>query len=868
MGMLPIDKMWERVEIARQDSDTSLFLTLLYFGEMIVKIVGAGFIAAIDNDRERNRYRQAYRLVRADSIGEWSSTVDDILTGPASQYLIEQSREEQRELTSKNGAGTWQFEAVSLLHSCICIIEPEYEKLPTKVDGRRWLSIFTMLRNQTRGHGAPHSETCGQLCLPLERSIRIFTENFRLFKRSWAYLYRNLSGKYRVTKIAQLSSEFESLKTTKSISVNYQDGLYVYFDQPRKVDLIYSSVEALDFYFPNGAFKDKTFELISYITNNKVDADSSPYLAPATPLPVSETQGMGVLDVQGKSFGNLPPIQNGYICRNELEKEVFTALTNDRHPIITLAGSGGIGKTWLALTVLHQIADEGKYTAILWFSARDIDLLPQGPKLVTPHVLTTREIAAEFVRLLEPREALQKGFDAVKYFTEKLTKSDSESILFVFDNFETVRSPSELYTEIDTYIRLPNKALITSRTREFKGDYPIEVFGMDEQEGEELILSTAKALGIDQLLTEEYKRELYQETSGHPYVMKVLLGEVAKAGKLSKVERIVATMDDILEALFERTFSLLSPVAKRVFLTLCAWRSTVPFLAVEAVLLRPTNERMDVTNAVEDLSRSSFVEIITSSEDGELFLTVPLVAAEFGKRKLATSPMRSAIESDLQLLHAFGATQQSDIKRGIPPRIDRLFRYIAERITQGKDTLQNYLPILEFIARRYSPAWLLLARLFQESNELEKAKETLRRYIESGAGDNIQKEGVWENLASLCQETSDVIGEIHALVEMCQLPGISFLIISNAVNRVNALFSHQYFVLDSEEKRIISRRLAQVMENRIGEGDGDDCSRLAWLFIRLQDKAKAQHIIRIGLSVEPDNIHCKNLEIQLSKPHF
>jgi hypothetical protein len=294
----------------------------------------------------------------------------------------------------------------------------------------------------------------------------------------------------------------------------------------------------------------------------------------------------------------------------------------------------------------------------------------------------------------------------------------------------------------------------------------------------------------------------------------------------------------------------------------------VPRLAVEAVLLRPTNERMDVTNAVEELSRSSFIEILTSSEDGELFLTVPLVAAEFGKRKIATSPMRSAIEADLQLLHAFGATQQSDIKRGIPPRIDRLFQYIAERITQGKETLEDYLPILEFIARRYSPAWLLLARLFHESDELEKAKETLRRYIESGTGDNIQKERVWENLASICQETSDVVGEIHALVEMCQLPGISFLIISNAVNRVNSLFSHQYFVLDSEEKRIVSRRLAQAMENRITEGDGDDCSRLAWLFIRLQDKVKAQHINQIGLSVEPDNIHCKNLEAQLSKHHF
>ena len=834
---------------------------------MVVKITGAGLVAAIEDDRERHRYRQAHRLVRSDGVGEWASAVDDILIGPAAQHLNEQSRDEQRELTGKNAVGTWQFESVSLLHSCICMIEPEFDKLPAKVDGRRWLSLFAALRNQTRGHGALHPETCSRICPSLEQSIRVFTESFRLFKRPWAYLYRNLSGKYRVTKFTQPSSEFDALKTAQSTHIGLNDGVYIYFDQPKKVELMHSSVEATDFFFPNGAFNDKIYELISYITNNKGDADATPYLAPATPLPASETQGVGILDGQGKSFGNLPPIQNGYIKRATLETELLGALTNDRHPIITLVGSGGIGKTWLTLTVLHQIADEGKYTVILWFSARDIDLLPQGPKLVTPHVLTARDIAAEFVRLIQPTEAQQKGFDAIGYLAKELTKSDLGPILFVFDNFETVRAPAELYSWIDTYIRLPNKVLVTSRIREFKGDYPIEVLGMNEDESEELIGVTAKVLGIDQFLNDEYKRELYQEASGHPYVMKVLLGEVAKAGKLSKVERIVATMEGILDALFERTFSGLSPVARRIFLTLCAWRSTVPLLALEAVLLRPSNERMDVANAAEELSRSSFVEISTSSTYGELFLTVPLVAAVFGKRKLATSPMRSAIESDLQLLHAFGAIQQSDVKRGIPPRVEKLFRFIAERITQGKDSLEHHLSMLEFVARKYPPTWILLARLCQELVDLEKAKDALRRYIESGHGDSLQKERVWEELANICQRTNDYVGEIHALVEMCQLPGIPFSAISNAANRVNALFSEHYFVLDSEEKRVVSRRLAQVMESRITEGDATDCSRLGWLYIRLRDEDKARQIVQIGLSVEPDNIHCKNLATRIPGYH-
>jgi len=869
MGMLPLDRMWERVEIARQDSDTSLFFSLLYCGEMVSKIVAAGLVAAIEDDRERHRYRQIHRLVRANGIGDWASTVNDILTGPAAQHLAEQAREEQRQLTIRVSQGAWQADAVKLMHSCVCLFRSDPEELSTKVDGRKWLSLFSVLRNDTRGHGAPAAQLCSQACPQLEQSIRIFVDNFRLFARPWAYLHRNLSGKYNVTKLTQPAAEFDSLKT-KSAGENLADGVYVYFAKPVLVDLVCSSIDAQDFFFPNGAFVESTFELISYVTGNKKDADATPYLSPATALPESETQGIGELDVQGKGFGNLPPAQNGYIRRTSLETELYNVVMDDRHPIVTLVGRGGIGKTWLTLTVLHSVANQERFAAILWFSARDIDLMQHGPKLVMPHVLSTRDIAKEFVRLIQPTDRHTKGFDGTTYLATMMTKSTMGPILFVFDNFETVRFPAELYSWVDTYVRSPNKVLITTRLREFKGDYPIEVGGMNEQESEELIRSTATTLGIRDLLTPDYVRELHEESGGHPYVMKVLLGEVAKAGKLAKVARIVATFDEILDALFERTFASLSPVGKRVFLTLCSWRSSVPLLALEAVLLRPINERMDVSAAAEELSRSSFVETTQSIQDGERFLTVPLVAMVFGKRKLATSPMKSAIESDTELLLAFGATQQSEIGRGVSPRVDRLFRFVADRITESKDTLENHLPMLEFISRKYPPAWLLLSQLYQElesDQDSARAKEAIRRYIEATPADRAQQQEAWEELGRLCRQTGDWEGEIHALVEICQLPGIPFRTVSSSVNRVNALFSDRNFELDSEEKRIVSRRLAQVMETRIDEGDATDCSRLAWLFIRLGEEEKARTIVGLGLSHHPDNIHCNNLLEKLNAQH-
>ena len=270
----------------------------------------------------------------------------------------------------------------------------------------------------------------------------------------------------------------------------------------------------------------------------------------------------------------------------------------------------------------------------------------------------------------QPKNAKEKGFKSVTYLSQSLQKSPLENpFLFVFDNFETVQNPAELFAWIDTFIRLPNKVLITSRFRDFKADYPVEVLGMTEHECEKLIDITAADLKVTALLTEEYRRDLYLESDGHPYVIKMLLGEVAKAGRLVKVEKIVASKDEILDALFERTYSRLSPAAKQVFLTLCNWRSVVPQLAVEAVMLRPTNDKMDVEEAIEELRRSSFLEVAVSNEDNAAFLSVPLAALVFGKHKLTVSPMKSSVEANTDLLRYFGAAQKLDIRHGIAPHV-------------------------------------------------------------------------------------------------------------------------------------------------------------------------------------------------------
>ena len=115
MTLRPIELMRDRIRRARSDSDTGFFHELLYAGEFIARLTTAAMISAVDDDRERHRYRLVHSLVRADGLGEWARALDDTVTGPASQHIVPSARDDRRVLTERVGPESWQHTAVSLL---------------------------------------------------------------------------------------------------------------------------------------------------------------------------------------------------------------------------------------------------------------------------------------------------------------------------------------------------------------------------------------------------------------------------------------------------------------------------------------------------------------------------------------------------------------------------------------------------------------------------------------------------------------------------------------------------------------------------------------------------------------------------------
>lgn len=860
ISFAPINLMYKRLEASQTESDVNYFFDLLLMGEMVTKITAAFLVANIDNDKDRNRYRQEYLLIRANSLGDFSSAIDDIMTGTSFSFLSSSlSNNEIPALNNRIGTDTWQAKSVALLIKCLDVFNLEYNKVSVKTPFRIWFSLFTLLRNKTKGHGATTSHQCSQVCSLLAESIDLIIDNLTLFKRPWVSLYRNLTGKYRVSYITERNTAFDFLK--RETNHSYNNGVYCFTDTIRAVNLCLSNPEATEFYLPNGNYKNNTYETISYVDDKKHRVDASSYITPITQLPSSMTEGRNEMDVIENCFSNVPVISDEYVLRKDFEDELNSILCEkDRFPVVTLKGRGGIGKTSLAIKVIKDLSSKKRFDLIMWFSARDVDLFSEGPKQVKSQILTQEDISKEYCKLIYPTEKIT---DPIEVFSRDLSKNPLGNTLYVLDNFETITNPVDVYEWLNTHIRNPNKILITSRmSRNFKADYPIEVSGMNESQCRVLIKRISEKYEIQHLVTDDYIEDIINESDGHPYIIKVLLGEVARTRKIGKIERIIAEKDQILNALFRRTFQSLSPASKRVFLTLCSWNSAIPLIALEAVLWRNDNEKINVDDAIDELQKSSFIELIEIDED--IFINVPLAASLYGKTELSVYPEKLHIIDDRALLMEFGASTTKNIKNGVAPKIERKFQSVAKRI-KTKGEFEKELPTLEYIASKYPKAWLFITDMYREFGDTDGMKQSLREILKVSTLSE-EKEQYWDKYASLCKDTEDWVGESMALSELVMIPNVTFETISNCAMRIN-----NYFYTHSNESQLDYRqslfeKVASIMASRIaGEGDATDYSRLAWLYLNINNEEKAKLFMSEGLKVEPDNRHCLRLQARLNK---
>ena len=826
----------------------------------VTRLVVVGLAGCLEEGRSHRRYATEYRIVRADAPHQWTEILMEMLgeRNPDSHFTSGASfvRELDRTLDRKG----WGYNTARQIHDVALRLDPHREPDEPGI----LADLFAIGSGILEGSGEPDGETCDRLC----NALSVLEHNLALFRLSWAYLHRNLSGKYRVLPLLNDLAPFEYLKRIRDAEL--PNGVYLNLTSPEgihrhcPVPLLRVDPENDTVWLPDGGYRDGNMDWYSCSTGRKETRKEARWDLPARNPGESRNAGGAVLEPIGNAFANLPPMPPGYISRQEPEEHLQRLLRNlERHAVVTLAGASGCGKSLLALDVLHDLCrlNPAPYDVFLWISAQDMDLLDDGPERVRRKVCTREDVAMLVARLITSESP---PADPVVYLENCLRNGASGTTLFVFDSFDTLDDPPGVFRWVDTHIRPPNKVLITTRHRDFAGDYPVRIAGMTDEESSRLAEEHLYQAGIADRVEEDGRRRILQEADGHPYIIKLLLGEAARAGKVLDPKRVTSEAGSLLEALFGRVYRSLSPGAQRIFLVLCSWRVYLPEVALETVPLRPGTELFDVAAALEEVVQSGLVEARPTDQDRSRFVGVPMAAGMFGQRILVGDPVRHTIEKDKQFLMEFGAGQAEDAARGTLARIEPLVRAAVERAAASPESLGDILPVLEHLASRVPSIYLRLAGLVMERlpDKLSMARDYYRLYLP--LSELSERRRTWLDLAECCKRLEDWKEEIFARCEASLVPTTTNDEISLDANQLNGRIrelKHAHVAMDWTDEKVRGsiQCVIREMESRLPSLTATDCSRLAWLHLNLGNVKGAHEIATEGAGRESGNPHCRSL---------
>ena len=864
--MDPFVLITDRLKREAIDSSSAHCDTLMNACELFIRHITATLIALLPKTEEFEslRYRYVFDLLRSSGIGDWSTKLNDLVVGPHFSSLRDELKDtdlegciEELTRSSKEQSDDWKVSVVKTVRSALDYLG----EVPNSGKSIRLIEFFNeypRLRNKMDAHGAPTSTDKANIGKLLEVAVTLLLANLKVLRIPMVKVEiqeYNRSPKI-VDVIGDLTHSDRSKIADDLVRATSESGLYVRSKSgAREIALISSNTEISDFYYANGNFNEtkEQSEFLSYFSNKKIKFNCKRWALAPKSLPQSMTAGTNHFRIEVSTLTNYPGnVVRGYISRSKLEKELIESLRDSFRRIVTLKGMGGIGKTTLALEIVSQACANRWFDSIIWMSARDIDLHESKSQRVQPDFQTIEDLGKAGIQLFESVGEVIEERDPAVWLNSTLSSDKYGSVLWVLDNLETMRNPNDVVRIIEKCLRPPNQVLITTRHRDFIGDWPIEVKGLERKEFDEMIADYSNQLKTE--LPKSKVDQIFAESEGHPFVVKLLIAEY-KANPRSQ-SRHVFSRDGLLDDLFERTYARLSDDTQHIFLLLCSFEKPVLELIVNLAVNEINYTPINIEQCVHDLVENSLLE--SSPIENEYALQVPAVAREFGKRKLKTYEQRVAILAQLETIRMFGSIvvsqhgregKQNQLTDGTIS--DSLWRRIQPRLL-NEEMSERFLALTKNAARSHPQLWLKLAEYWDQREFLDEARSCYKSYIETGLGGKNQ----WQKLAQLCMRLKLENESLQSWISAATCSDATLSEISEAANRVNSWLANRTVQFTDAEKRVLIEPLVAVMEPRLDEFDADDCSRLAHLYKKLSRYKDAENVAQIGLGIDPENRHC------------
>ncbi|MCI0496437.1 tetratricopeptide repeat protein, partial [candidate division KSB1 bacterium] len=283
-------------------------------------------------------------------------------------------------------------------------------------------------------------------------------------------------------------------------------------------------------------------------------------------------------------YANLPS-RSEFIGRKKERERVKEAL-NSRSFLICIDGIGGIGKTSLALEVVHECLRFSqseiksaansplettlpKFAGFIWTSAKDREL-------------RLNDILDAIARTLDWPGIAQQPYEEKRESVRKLLQT--KPYLLMVDNFETITDDAIR----DFLLKLPepSKALITSREQKLSQAWAVSIKGLEQGEALALIRNEGRRQGLSSVeeADDQVLLRLYQATGGAPLAIKWSIGQIKQKGQSldTVLAALHAAKGDIFEHVFARSWSLLSEDAQKVLMVMPIFAASASKDALEA----------------------------------------------------------------------------------------------------------------------------------------------------------------------------------------------------------------------------------------------------------------------------------------------
>jgi LuxR family transcriptional regulator, glucitol operon activator len=330
----------------------------------------------------------------------------------------------------------------------------------------------------------------------------------------------------------------------------------------------------------------------------------------------------------------------GFLGRLKDRKEVNNLLLAP-HPVVSIVGEGGVGKTALALRCLYDLLEKPEslaYDAIIFVSLKTKTLTPAGSRQIEGAITSilglARAVSSEFGDLAADDRDLNSLLEDIgEYLTEY-------RILLAIDNLETL-SPDTVRPLL-TRVGVGSKVVITSRMRLGEIELPYALTPLDSATSIALARSHAKTLNLQSIFSakDQVLKQFCQRLYFNPLLIKWFVSSVAGgADPKNLVSHESASFQSAVTYCFENLFNRLTELERHLCQILAAARR--PLLQVELYYLTQHLERedFDVEWALRTLHQSSMLrrEFTKGGDSTSIEYAVSEIAGEYISRKAPPS---------------------------------------------------------------------------------------------------------------------------------------------------------------------------------------------------------------------------------------